>query len=176
MIRPCYRSRLLKSVSASRGPHERITPPDRIQWLVRMPGCLLVGTLAGWRFVWIGAKSAGRSAWGIPCGGPPGRGHLQCMRCWRIFRRRAGLAARGRWDGQGREVLTFLPGETVGSARPWSGGCTPRTPWWRSPAGCAAFIGRSLTSSVAWCGLADGRAVAPGLIVGHNDAAPYNAV
>jgi hypothetical protein len=80
-------------------------------------------------------------------------------------------------DEQGREVLTFLPGETVGSARPW--------PWW-------VYAEDTLVQVARWIrgfhrAVADfvppadavwrmGGQWAPGLIVGHNDAAPYNAV
>jgi len=35
------------------------------------------------------------------------------------------------FDDQGREVLTFMEGETVGSRKPWPAGRTPRTPWTR---------------------------------------------
>ena len=80
-------------------------------------------------------------------------------------------------DAQGREVLTFLPGTTVGSSRPWP-------PWVHSE--------QALRDVARW--LRDyHRAVAdfvppadadwrehgawhPGMIVAHNDAAPYNAV
>ena len=80
-------------------------------------------------------------------------------------------------DEQGREVLTFLPGETVGSARPWPG-------W--------VYAEDTLVQVARWVrgfhqAVADfvppadavwrmGGHWAPGLIVGHNDAAPYNAV
>src|ERR1700733_7311044 len=50
-------------------------------------------------------------------------------------------------DGQNREVLTYLPGETAGSSRPWPSR-------WR-------------TSLRPW---------QPWDIIGHNDATPYNAV
>jgi hypothetical protein len=80
-------------------------------------------------------------------------------------------------DEHGREVLTFLAGETVGSARPW--------PAW-------VYAEDTLVQVAAWMrcfhrAVADfapaadavwrmGGHWAPGLIVGHNDAAPYNAV
>jgi hypothetical protein len=80
-------------------------------------------------------------------------------------------------DGQGREMLTFLEGETVGSALPWPG-------WTHS--------GESLAQVARWMrgyheAVADfvppagaiwrmGGKWRPGLIIGHNDAAPYNAV
>jgi aminoglycoside phosphotransferase (APT) family kinase protein len=79
-------------------------------------------------------------------------------------------------DELGREVLTFLPGETVGTARPW-----PR--WVHSDEALrqVAHWLRDLHTAVAdfvppadaiW---REGGAWRPGLIVGHNDAAPYNA-
>jgi hypothetical protein len=80
-------------------------------------------------------------------------------------------------DEQGREVLTFLAGETVGSARPWPG--------WVYAEGTLIQVAhwlRGLHDAVAdfippaaavW---RMGGQWAPGLIIGHNDAAPYNAV
>lgn len=80
------------------------------------------------------------------------------------------------FDGQGREVLTFLDGETTGSRRPW--------PAWTHADG-------SLDQVAAWMrgyhrAVADfvpppdahwrsGGVWKPGLIIGHNDTAPYNA-
>jgi hypothetical protein len=80
-------------------------------------------------------------------------------------------------DRRGREVLTFLDGETVGSARPWPA-------WTRSD--------DTLLQVARWMrgyhdAVADfvpppgavwrmGGQWRPGLIVGHNDTAPYNAV
>lgn len=80
-------------------------------------------------------------------------------------------------DEQGREVLTFLAGESVGSARPWPG-------W--------VYAEDTLVQVARWVrgfhqAVADfvppaeavwrmGGQWAPGLIIGHNDAAPYNAV
>jgi hypothetical protein len=81
-------------------------------------------------------------------------------------------------DERDREVLTYLPGETVGTSRPWP-------PWVHSDDALiqvghwlrdyhdavAGFIpppgAQWRTSRQAW---------RPGDIVGHNDAAPYNAV
>lgn len=81
-------------------------------------------------------------------------------------------------DEQGREVLTHLEGLTVGAARPW--------PAWTHSDAALVAAGRWLrrfhaasASFVAppgarWFG---GRgAVGPGEVVGHHDAAPYNAV
>ena len=80
-------------------------------------------------------------------------------------------------DEQGREVLTFLPGETVGSALPWPG-------WTHDPATLVqvarwlrtyhdAVAGFVPPAGARWRAAGDW---APGLIIGHNDAAPYNAV
>ena len=81
-------------------------------------------------------------------------------------------------DERGREILTFLPGATVGVARPW--------PAWVHSETALAEVGgwlRRYHDAVAdfvppagaqW--RTSGRAWRPGEIVGHNDAAPYNAV
>jgi aminoglycoside phosphotransferase (APT) family kinase protein len=82
----------------------------------------------------------------------------------------------GRDDG-GREVLTYLPGTTIGTARPW--------PAW-------VHSDRALRQVAAWLreyhrAVADfvppvdavwreGGTWRPGLVIAHNDAAPYNAV
>jgi Phosphotransferase enzyme family len=80
-------------------------------------------------------------------------------------------------DEQGREVLTFVPGETVGSARPW--------PAWVYAEDTLAQVARWLRgfhravadfappAGTVW---RMGGQWVPGLVVGHNDAAPYNAV
>ena len=80
-------------------------------------------------------------------------------------------------DGQGREVLTFLAGQTVGSARPWPGwvhaeDTLVQVAWWlrnfhRAVADFAPPTGAVWRMGGQW---------APELIVGHNDVAPYNAV
>lgn len=81
-------------------------------------------------------------------------------------------------DEQGREVLTFLPGRTVGWQRPW--------PQWVHSDDALVQVGRWLrryhdavadfvppqgarwrTSTRHW---------QPGDVIAHNDAAPYNAV
>lgn len=79
-------------------------------------------------------------------------------------------------DDQGREVLTFLEGETVGSTKPW--------PSWVHAEGTLDQVARWLRSyheavadfvppaGAVWRQRAEW---APGLLVGHNDAAPYNA-
>ncbi|MEV0326749.1 phosphotransferase [Micromonospora echinospora] len=83
--------------------------------------------------------------------------------------------ARG-FDEQGREVLTYLPGEVVGHHRPW--------PSWvhgvdalRQVAGWLRDFHAAVADFVpppdaVW---REGGRWRPGLIVGHNDAAPYNA-
>ena len=80
-------------------------------------------------------------------------------------------------DERGREVLTFLPGETVGSTLPWPG--------WAHDAGTLVQVARWLRgyhdavadfvppAGARWRMAGDW---APGLVIGHNDAAPYNAV
>ena len=82
------------------------------------------------------------------------------------------------FDAQGREVLTFLPGETVGVARPW--------PAWTHSDGALDQVGRWLRgyhdavsnfvppADARW--RTTGRRWTPHDVVGHNDAAPYNAV
>jgi Phosphotransferase enzyme family len=80
------------------------------------------------------------------------------------------------FDDQGREVLSFLPGEVVGSGRPW--------PSWVHSDEALRQVARWLRdfhtavatfvppSGAVW---REGGTWRPGLIVGHNDAAPYNA-
>lgn len=79
-------------------------------------------------------------------------------------------------DEQDREVLSYLPGETVGSAKPW--------PAWTHSEDALDQVARWLRAfhdavadfvpgpGAVWRG---GGQWSPGLIVGHNDAAPYNA-
>jgi Phosphotransferase enzyme family len=80
-------------------------------------------------------------------------------------------------DDRGREVLSYLPGTTVGHARPW--------PAWTHSDLALDEIGRWLRDY--HCAVADyipptdavwreGGRWQPGLIVGHGDPAPYNAV
>jgi hypothetical protein len=80
------------------------------------------------------------------------------------------------FDQQGREVLTYLPGEVVGDSRPW-----PRWTHGDDALVQAARWLRQLHLAVAnfrpsvdavW---REGGAWRDGLVVGHNDAAPYNA-
>ncbi len=81
------------------------------------------------------------------------------------------------WDEHGREMLSFLPGQSVGSSRPWPA-------WVHSDAALeqAGVWLRGYHSAVAdfvppdhavW---REGGTWRPGLIVAHNDPAPYNAV
>jgi hypothetical protein len=80
-------------------------------------------------------------------------------------------------DGQGREVLTFLDGQTVGSVVPW--------PDWAHAEDTMAQVARWLRDYHA--AVADFVPPSParwrmggqwrrGQVIGHNDAAPYNAV
>src|SRR4051812_259822 len=96
------------------------------------------------------------------------------------FLEEAGFAgaprARG-FDDQGREMLTYLPGETIGDRTPWPG--------WATADAMLAQVGRwlrrlhDLTADFAppaperWF---IGGTMRPGLVIGHQDAAPYNAV
>jgi hypothetical protein len=70
------------------------------------------------------------------------------------------------FDDQGRERLTFLPGQTLGEAPTWadwlrSEGCYDATEAFRPAADAVWFTGRD------W---------QPGLLIGHLDASPWNAV
>jgi Phosphotransferase enzyme family len=80
-------------------------------------------------------------------------------------------------DGQGREILTFVEGETVGSALPW--------PAWTHSESTLVEVARWMRryhNAVSGFVPPDGAVWRmggqwrPGLIIGHNDAAPYNAV
>jgi hypothetical protein len=81
-------------------------------------------------------------------------------------------------DGQGREILTFLPGATIGVARPWpvwvhSDEALEQVGAWlrRYHEAVADFVP---PADAAW--RTSGRLWRQGDVVGHNDAAPYNAV
>ena len=81
------------------------------------------------------------------------------------------------FDDQGREMLSYLPGETIGDREPWPG--------WASADSMLVQVGQwlrrvhDLTAGFppppdeCWF---IGGTMGPGLIVGHQDAAPYNAV
>jgi hypothetical protein len=79
-------------------------------------------------------------------------------------------------DAQGREILSFLPGETVGDTRPW--------PEWVHSDGALVEVGEWLRRFhdvvVGFTPPEDASwrmgAGTPGGVIGHNDAAPYNAV
>lgn len=81
------------------------------------------------------------------------------------------------FDERGREVLTHMPGETVGDRLPWP-------EWTRSEAALTqvgAWLRRLHDATVTfvppegatWFA---GQMWRPGLVIGHHDAAPYNAV
>lgn len=79
-------------------------------------------------------------------------------------------------DDQGREVLTFLEGATVDSSKPWPGWVYAEKTldqvarWLRSyHEAIADFVP---PVGAVW---REGARWSPGLIVGHNDVAPYNA-
>jgi len=80
-------------------------------------------------------------------------------------------------DELGRDVVSYLPGETVGSCRPWPA-------WTHSDEALAqvagwlrrfheAVLGFDPGIEAVW---REGGIWRPGLVIGHNDAAPYNAV
>jgi hypothetical protein len=81
------------------------------------------------------------------------------------------------FDEQGREMLTYLPGDVVGGRDPW--------PAWAFADSTLVQVGRWLRrlhdvtadftppKDEKWFA---GRPMRPGLIVGHQDAAPFNAV
>lgn len=80
-------------------------------------------------------------------------------------------------DDQGREVLSFLPGNTVGGRRPWPAwvhsddALSQVAHWLRDYHAAVEDFHPSPTA--VW---REGGQWRRGLIVGHNDAAPYNAV
>lgn len=81
-------------------------------------------------------------------------------------------------DERGREILTFIPGVTVGAARPWPAWVHSETAlvevgaWLRRHHEAVA----DFVPPVGAQWRASRRPWRPGDIVGHNDAAPYNAV
>ena len=79
-------------------------------------------------------------------------------------------------DEHGREVLSFLPGNTVGSHRPWpawvhSDEALVQVAHWLKDyhAAVADFVP---AGDAVW---REGGSWRPGLVIGQNDAAPYNA-
>jgi phosphotransferase family enzyme len=80
------------------------------------------------------------------------------------------------FDDQGREILTYLPGDVIGTSRPWpawvhSDDALSQVARWLRTFHAAVATFRPPTNAV-W---REGGTWRPGLIVGHNDAAPYNA-
>jgi Phosphotransferase enzyme family len=80
------------------------------------------------------------------------------------------------FDEEGREVLSFLPGETVGATRPWpawahSDDALRQVAQWLRDYH-TAVAGFVCPADAVW---REGGTWRPGLIIGHNDAAPYNA-
>ncbi|HWS35281.1 MAG TPA: phosphotransferase [Actinoplanes sp.] len=81
------------------------------------------------------------------------------------------------FDDQGREILTYLPGSVVGGRRPWPA-------WVHSDQALVQVAGwlRDLHEALAGFVPAPGAVWRtgdpwrPGMVIGHNDAAPYNAV
>lgn len=80
-------------------------------------------------------------------------------------------------DEQGREVLTFLHGDTIGEQQPW--------PAWahtdEALRQAGAWLRRLHDATAGFVPSPDavwfsGRGWKPGLIIGHHDASPYNAV
>jgi hypothetical protein len=80
------------------------------------------------------------------------------------------------FDELGREVLSFLPGNTVGTLRPWPAwvhsdeALVQVADWLRTYHSAVADF--QPPGDASW---REGGRWRPGLIVGHNDAAPYNA-
>lgn len=81
------------------------------------------------------------------------------------------------FDDQGREMVTYLPGETIGDRDP--------SPGWASADSMLTQVGRWLRQvhdlTADFAAPADecwfiGGTTGPGLIIGHQDAAPFNAV
>jgi hypothetical protein len=79
------------------------------------------------------------------------------------------------FDAQGREMLTYVPGETIGERHPW--------PDWVYAENTLVQVGEwlrrvhDLTEDLAVDGpWFTGTTMLPGHVVGHQDAAPYNAV
>jgi hypothetical protein len=80
-------------------------------------------------------------------------------------------------DDQGHQVLTYLPGDTVGERRPWPDWVWSDTAlvqvgtWLRQLHDATAdFVP---PESAVWFA---GQSWRPGVIIGHHDAAPYNVV
>ncbi len=81
-------------------------------------------------------------------------------------------------DAAGREMVSFLPGATTGTARPWPSWTHSDTALVQAGAWLRRYH-RAVSDFVpppgaVWRG--SSRSWQPGDVVGHNDAAPYNAV
>jgi hypothetical protein len=81
------------------------------------------------------------------------------------------------FDEQGRQMLTYLPGEVIGDSVPW--------PAWVYADSTLVQVGQWMRrvhdATASFVPPGDerwftGRTMRPGWIVGHQDAAPYNAV
>lgn len=81
------------------------------------------------------------------------------------------------FDSQGREVLSFLPGDTIGQRSPW--------PAWaygdEALRQAGEWLRRLHDTTASYVPPPDavwlsGRPWQPGLVIGHHDASPYNAV
>ena len=81
-------------------------------------------------------------------------------------------------DDRGREVLTYLEGSTVGDARPWPAWAHGEAALVAVGAWLRAFHAASATFTpprdARWFG--EQQTMGPGDVIGHHDAAPYNAV
>ena len=81
------------------------------------------------------------------------------------------------FDERGREVLTYLQGDTIGERAPW-----PAWPWSDSALKqVGAWMRRLHDATATFVPEPDavwftGRPWRPGLVIGHHDASPYNAV
>jgi hypothetical protein len=81
-------------------------------------------------------------------------------------------------DDEGREVLSYLPGETAGDAKPWPAWCWSE----ETLRGVARLLRRYHDSVADFAPAADAawrlspRPLRPGEVVCHNDVAPYNLV
>ncbi|MFD0525302.1 aminoglycoside phosphotransferase/kinase family protein [Paractinoplanes durhamensis] len=81
------------------------------------------------------------------------------------------------FDDQGRQMLSYLPGEVIGGRQPW--------PAWVYRDDTLEQVGRWLRrvhdASATFVPPPDARwftgdKLQPGMVIGHQDAAPYNAV
>ena len=143
-----------------------------------MPPLPAMGTLARWRGSgWGNVSGAVRVGNTVRRAGGPWTPAVQALLAHLASKDFAGSPQPLGVDEQGREVLTFLPGETVGSARPW-----PRWVYAEDTLVQVARWMRGFHDAVADFVPPEGAVWrmggqwAPGLIIGHNDAAPYNAV